>query len=101
MLLRVQLLEVLGVLLNPGHPFSLSSVVSLMQTTPSSLDVLDAAMKYGEKIFKKQFLKALSCVFLFFLSLKHIWRLDTKLPPVSSSSDAVVLQGALGLAEHY
>lgn len=47
MLLRVQLLEVLGVLLNPGHPFSLSSVVSLMQTTPSSLDVLDAAMKYG------------------------------------------------------
>lgn len=99
MLLRVQLLEVLGVLLNPGHPFSLSSVVSLMQTTPSSLDVLDAAMKYGEKIFKKQFLRTLSCAFLFFL--KHIWRLDTKFPPVSSSSDAVVLQGALGLAEHY
>lgn len=69
MLLRVQLLEVLGVLLNPGHPFSLSSVVSLMQMTPSSLDVLDAAMKYGEKIFKKQFLKALSCAFLFFFLL--------------------------------
>lgn len=68
MLLRVQLPEVLGVLLNPGHPFSLSSAVSLMQTNPWSLDLLDAAMKYGEKIFKKQFLKALSSAFLFSFS---------------------------------
>lgn len=88
----MQLLEVLGVLLNPGHPFSLRSVVSLMQTTPSSLDVLDAAVKYGEKKIKNQLLKALSYAFLFFLSVKHIWRFDTKLLLASSSLDAVVLQ---------